>query len=327
MDPQDNEVEETSELETGVEEESSSSSQSAAEVVSKAKGMGWVPKEQFRGDKSKWVSAEEYVRRGEQIIPIVKANVTRLEAKNNELEGELAQLRTQLRAATESIEALKELNSKANIDEAKDARRQLIVQRNNAAKEENDELVTELDEKIQDATAAIKDAEKNVKDKKAKAEEEPPPVDPSKTPEFRAWKSENPWFGVDEDRSDYAAVIIQRMARTGEARNFPGQKALLDEVARRVFEKLGDPDQDRQKVSKVDGGGRSGKTGGSGSGGNGSGSSDTPSFNDLPQDVKDAAARMAKKVVGPKGSGRAFSDLKSFQSYYAKKYREDNPNE
>ena len=51
-----------------------------------AEAYGWVPKEQFKGDPDKWRPAEEFVRRGEEILPIVRKQNEKLNAKVSELE-------------------------------------------------------------------------------------------------------------------------------------------------------------------------------------------------------------------------------------------------
>ena len=53
-----------------------------AEVETRALAMGWQPKEQFKGDPSKWRPAEEYVQRGEELLPIVQASERRLRQEN-----------------------------------------------------------------------------------------------------------------------------------------------------------------------------------------------------------------------------------------------------
>ena len=42
-----------------------------AETEDKARRLGWVPKEEFKGDPENWRSADEFMARGEQLLPIV----------------------------------------------------------------------------------------------------------------------------------------------------------------------------------------------------------------------------------------------------------------
>src|SRR3990167_8194923 len=62
-----------------------------AEVETKARDMGWVPKEQYRGDPERWKPADEFVRRGEEVLPIVNAENRRLKERLNRVETESAE--------------------------------------------------------------------------------------------------------------------------------------------------------------------------------------------------------------------------------------------
>lgn len=57
-------------------------------VEARARDMGWVPKDRYKGDPEKWRSAEEYVRRGEEVLPIVAAEKRRLEQQLTETKAE-----------------------------------------------------------------------------------------------------------------------------------------------------------------------------------------------------------------------------------------------
>ena len=47
----------------------------------RAAQMGWVPVDKFRGDPAHWVDAETFVKKGEEVMPILRANNRRLEEK------------------------------------------------------------------------------------------------------------------------------------------------------------------------------------------------------------------------------------------------------
>ena len=65
---------------------------------SEARSQGWVPQEEFRGKEDDWVDAETFVRRGKEIMPILRKN-------NEKLLKELAEAK---KAAEEAREAAKE---------------------------------------------------------------------------------------------------------------------------------------------------------------------------------------------------------------------------
>lgn len=55
-----------------------------------ARAHGWSPKEEFKGDPNRWVDAETFVKRADEVMPLLKA-------KNARLERDLADLKRQFR--------------------------------------------------------------------------------------------------------------------------------------------------------------------------------------------------------------------------------------
>lgn len=51
------------------------------EIIEEARKMGWRPKEEFNGPEGNWATAEDFVERGKTVIPIMRENTKRLEAK------------------------------------------------------------------------------------------------------------------------------------------------------------------------------------------------------------------------------------------------------
>src|SRR2546421_12509972 len=92
---------------------------SAEETEVKAKELGWAPKEEFRGNPEKWVDAETFLKRGEEILPLVKAQNRKLQNEVTALQRENAETKGLLRASMESIEELKNFNSTVALERAK----------------------------------------------------------------------------------------------------------------------------------------------------------------------------------------------------------------
>lgn len=272
---------------------SSGESQAAlAEIQTRARGMGWSPKDQWRGAPDRWLDAPDFVRRGEELLPIVNA-------QNRSLREELNQTKVQLAAAAESIEALKEFNSKANRETLKQTREELAGQIKQAREDGDTKAELELTEKFNEAGEAIKESEKP---KPAAAAVKP--VQQETTPVFKDWATENPWFGTDEPKSDYAMGVAGRLRASQPHLT---ERAFLDAVAKAVNTQF--PTQRRQ--SKVEG-----ARGGNGGGG---GSDSGKSYSDLPADAKAACDKDAKRLVG---ANRAFKTNADWQAHYVKKYFE-----
>jgi hypothetical protein len=64
-----------------------------ADIEARARLMGWRPLEEFRGPAGAWKSAEEFVRRGEEDLPLVREHNRKLEARLLKVDADLADLR------------------------------------------------------------------------------------------------------------------------------------------------------------------------------------------------------------------------------------------
>src|SRR5215469_11122131 len=58
-----------------------------------ARNLGWVGKDEFKGDPSKWRPAEEFLDRGKRILPIVLKDNERLQRNLDRVKDELKELR------------------------------------------------------------------------------------------------------------------------------------------------------------------------------------------------------------------------------------------
>jgi hypothetical protein len=58
-----------------------------------ARELGWLPKEEFKGDATRWTDAETFVRKGETVLPLIKA-------QNKALKREVEDLKKQFRQAS-----------------------------------------------------------------------------------------------------------------------------------------------------------------------------------------------------------------------------------
>lgn len=260
-------------------------------IEAQAEAMGWSPKEKFRGDPEKWIPAEEFVRRGEELLPIVRADNRKLRDEVGNLKGETQSLKAQLKAAQESIEALKEFNSAANREKVEQQRRETAKQLKEAETEGDTERALELRDRLDDQTAALREA------KAAPKAPEPPKEDPV----FTEWKAANPWYGTDRRKTAFATGVAEELRANGET---VLGRAFLDRVAEEVEKQFGG----RPTAGKVEGDatpssaprGTRGK-----------------SYGDLPAEAKAACDRMASRLVG---DGRAFKTINDWRKHYAAEY-------
>ncbi len=72
-------------------------SQAPRDFEAEAKEHGWSPKEDFKGDPNRWVDAETFMKRADEMMPLLKA-------QNQKLKRDLDAIRKDLRRATTHFE-------------------------------------------------------------------------------------------------------------------------------------------------------------------------------------------------------------------------------
>ena len=82
-------------------------------IEQRAKDMGWAPREEWRGDPERWIDAEQFVHRGEEILPILRSTNRKLQDEVTALKNEVSATKTALQNSATAIEELKKFNSEA----------------------------------------------------------------------------------------------------------------------------------------------------------------------------------------------------------------------
>lgn len=272
----------------------------AAVVETEAREKGWVPKEEFRGDPTKWTDAPQFL----ELNKNVRQDRDRLRGDINGLRSQNANLEARLRAQQAALDALQ-----TDVTETKTAN---------------------LDEQEADLTAQIKearksndfDAEETLRDKREEIRREKAGLtvdktrqndqtrsngkDLTQTPEFQAFLGENPWFESDKVMAAAAVAILSDLNASGKTKDLtPSQRFAL--VAEETKKRFGI--QDRRGTSKTEGS----RGGADAGGGDGTGKS----YSDLPADAKAACDKMVARVVGP---GKKFKDESAWRKSYAATY-------
>ena len=262
-------------------EESVTSNEVSPEVQHEAESQGWVPKERFRGNESDWVDADTFVKRGREILPILRKN-------NENLVKDLQATKDELRQFREAAEDFKKFQRESyerkaqeyesRIQEIKESRAQAIS-------DGDGQKVNALDDALDQAKEDFKEAKQAVKDVVSAKEPEPTPeaIDPG----LQAWLDRNSWFGQDKRLTGMVNGIGESLRL-----EFPllkGQAFLdkLDEVLAEEFpSKFGGKKQ--SPSSRVESGsGRAGRSGGS----------NAQSYDNLPPEAKSACDRFVKQKL------------------------------
>lgn len=163
-------------------------------VEERALGMGWTPKEEFKGRPERWIDAETFVKRGEEFLPILQANNKALARETEASKKELAELR-------KSVSEMREFYSKSEERAYQKAVRDLQSQLEDAAANGDVEGVKAVTKEI---TALEKEASAKPKD----GPQDEPDV-------LKAWKAENAWFKPDTVMGKAAAAVADELISKG----------------------------------------------------------------------------------------------------------------
>jgi len=262
-------------------------------VEEKALEMGWSPKEKWRGDPEKWVDAADFVKRGEEILPILRHNNQQLLATQGQLKKELQDEKERREAIEKQLKELADFQAEEVARQVKERTKELR-QKIREAREagdttREDELTDELEEVRTRPAPSPPPA----------ATPAPPAGAPD--PSFVAWSAANKdWWQVDIEKTSLAIGIATKIR--GDSPLLQGE-AFFREVDKRLAKFLQLP----SPPSRVEGGG----------GGGGGSPSSGRSYADLPAEAKAVCDAEGKKFVG---ANKLFKDAKEWQVHYAKLY-------
>ena len=266
------------------------------EVKAEAEKMGWIPDTRYRGDPEKFVDADEYLKRGELVLPIIKKTNQNLRDELNSTRAEAKRLAEQQKLMEASIEEMRARHVVEKQKAVAEARAQARADLAKASEEGDHVQVAVLTDKLVDLAKEEAVAVAPPK-KTAPAEWTPPTV-------MTEWNAENPWFGTDTKRTALAVGIAQELKDAGEK---PGTREFFELVKEKVDEIL--PFSPQQKEDKVAPARQSGN----------SSSVKPKSFAAMPADAKAECNAEATNFVG---KDKAFKTKEEWQSHYATIYWE-----
>lgn len=242
-----------------------------SEAEEKAIRLGWVPKDQFKGDPDKWRPAEDFLERGVNMLPL-------LQRDNEKLHRGMSRLEKRLEEQNRTFEEFQKFTENAE---------------KRAYERARSELESRLDGAIQ--TADVVAAQQARKELAALENERPKPVEkpreddkPKVDPVFKDWMDENPWFNSDPALAGYATKVFGQLERTQAGKS---HAELLAETKKKVQEKFPEEfgiNPKREAAASVaspnEGGGSTRKKG--------------KTYADLPADAKKACDRFVKTIPG-----------------------------
>jgi hypothetical protein len=214
-----------------------------SEAEERATALGWQPKDQYDGNPEEWVSAKEFLRRGE------------LFGRINDYKHEIQNLKKSMDALVKHNKKMFEEEFQEEVSTIKQARKQ-------ALREGDTEVVAELDDKLEEV-------EKDFQERKKEVEKDlVEPTQQASTaphPAWEPWVNTNRWYGDDPEMRGYAdGVAAKIVAQAREMRSEVDFTKLLGEVARKTRQRFPEKFQTQERkrtVDRDDGEGRKGASG------------------------------------------------------------------
>ena len=195
-------------------------------VDARARAMGWKPLAEYRGDPRRWTDAEEFIRKGEEELPILRDQSRRMAEKIARFEPELESAKKAAKDALALARSSEQRGYDRAMAEQKAAQRQAVREGDTDA---YDAAQAEID-RIE-ATRRIAEAPVE--------EDEPAPAPAQEVwPETTAFLAANPWFRSDAQlnasmighhdvvvrtRADLTRSQQYALAKKRVAEDFPGR--------------------------------------------------------------------------------------------------------
>ena len=192
----------------------------ASQFESEARAQGWVAAEEFRGSESDWVDAETFVRRGKEIMPILRKN-------NEKLLKELGEARKIAEEARESAKEFREYQKQQFEKKTKDLEgqlEQLKQAKRDAITQGDGDRAIAIDDAMDDLKEQRLEAKEDLKAAEEKAKEVP---QFTQDPILNNWMEKNDWFGKDSRMTNIANGVGVTLRQ--EDPNLAGQ-AFLDKL-------------------------------------------------------------------------------------------------
>jgi hypothetical protein len=186
------------------------------EVTDRARLQGWVPRDEFRGPADKWRPADEFLKRGEEIVPILKERTKTLESKLAEADAKLARQESEAKERFARLERMSDLALKRQ--------REDIYASYEAAKRSAVEVgdVDRYEQLNRDQRTAIHQHDQRFVEAVQPVQQPQPqgqrPLTPAEQMQIEhhektvaSWTVRNPWFTADQEMEQVARTYSNKL--------------------------------------------------------------------------------------------------------------------
>lgn len=250
----------------------------------RARQMGWVDKDEFRGDPDKWRPADEFVERGEQHLSINRERLDNALNEIDRLKAEQADLKSDFQARIEKMDAA---SKKAFERQRKQLEAKYAGAKRKAAEDGDLDTYDKLNNQEREELSAL-DAEAKSELAEQKPDKKPKAgtITQDQQRAVDGFKSRNPWFDADPVMTAAADAYHVQLLKDRPGMTLEKNLGEVEKEMRRRFpEKFGDDDDtdDDEGYSPAEGGSRGG-----------GGRSRKKSARDLPPEAKKAGEEFVK---------------------------------
>lgn len=147
-----------------------------------AQKHGWTPKDEFKGDPGRWIDAETFVKRADEVMPLLKK-------KTEAQDREIADLKKQMKRATDFFSKAEERAYERAVNDLKTRQREAVASGDTQAFDDLDKEISDLKKDLPKA-----ETPKVTKEEAMEALED--------------WRDENPWY----DRANLASATEEMIA-------------------------------------------------------------------------------------------------------------------
>lgn len=264
-------------------------------IEAEAEAMGWIPKERYKGPPEAFVEADEYVRKGKEILPLLRKTTVDLRTELAQVRSQQAATAAALAQAQAAIAEQEERHTVATQKAIQKAKAEVKAQLAEASRQGDHEGVAELTEQMTQLQLAT---EEKVPEPAA-----PPPI--QIPPEMQLFHKENPWFSVDRAKTRRLTLVCDEMRDEGITTI---GKPFLDAAVARMNEQFYPAAPSRPSKVEADAGGRP------------SGGSRGKGYADMPAEARMACDQEAKQFVG---KGKKYQTTAEWRDAYARIYHEE----
>ena len=219
-----------------------------SDTETRARAMGWVGKDEFRGPAENWRDADEFVRRGEEELPILRERSRDMARKNAEIEARLARQEREFADRAARLEKMSSIaltrqreQIEANYEAAKrDAVQIGDIQRYEQLNRDQGQAVRQFDQQYHEAVTP-------------KQPQNGPELAPQDAAEVSVWTQQNPWFNADPLLNNYAQAVHMSLRQSKPGMSLRENLAEVSrEIRSRFPEKFGTAER---RTPSVEGGG------------------------------------------------------------------------